>query len=147
MKQQSGKPREVAPTELKHGLGRLRLCTPEEQQEMERSLQRLGQLQAVLVYRDAEGWEVIDGFKRVRAACALEWAGIRVEELDVDAAGAKVRLWQSNAGRGMTEGASGFRVGPKLPLDTSRVEIQAAQMEVDGVLVALAIAESVGSAF
>lgn len=103
MKQQSGKPREVAPTELKQALGCLRLCTPDEQQEMERSLQRLGQLQAVLVYRDAEGWEVIDGFKRVRAACALEWAGIRVEELEVDAAGAKVRLWQSNAGRGMTE--------------------------------------------
>lgn len=103
MKQQTGKPREVAPTALRHGLGCLRLCTPEEQQEMERSLRRLGQLQAVLVYRDAGGWEVIDGFKRVRAACALEWAGIRVEELEVDAAGAKLRLWQSNAGRGMTE--------------------------------------------
>ena len=70
---------------------------------MERSLRRMGQLQAVLVYRAAGGWEVIDGFKRVRAACVLEWAGIRVEELDVDAAGAKLRLWQSNAGRGMTE--------------------------------------------
>ncbi len=81
MKQQSGKPREVAPTELRHGLGCLRLCTPEEQQEMERSLRRMGQLQAVLVYRAAGGWEVIDGFKRVRAACVLEWAGIRVEEL------------------------------------------------------------------
>ena len=66
-------------------------------------MRRLGQMQAVLVYRDAGGWEAIDGFKRVREACALEWAGSRVEELDVDAAGAKVRLWQSNAGRGMTE--------------------------------------------
>jgi ParB-like chromosome segregation protein Spo0J len=77
---------------------------------MERSLSRLGQLTAVVVNRTEAGLEVLDGFKRVRAAQALGWAVLRGEVLEVDGAGAKVRVWECNAGAGLTELEEGWLV-------------------------------------
>jgi hypothetical protein len=52
----------------------------------------------------------------------------------------------SRIGHPLLGGASGVGVGPKLPPDTGRVESKPAQMEIDGILEALAITESPGSA-
>jgi ParB-like chromosome segregation protein Spo0J len=96
--------------ELSETHAALRLCTPEAQREMERSLSRLGQLTPVVLNRTARGVEVLDGFKRVKAARALGWAVLRGEVSEVDGPGAKLRLWQCNAGSALSELEQGWLV-------------------------------------
>lgn len=93
----------VAVSALSHSLRAMRLCAPGEQQSLERSLARLGQLAPLLVFVEGDGLEVIDGFKRLEAARNLGWAEISVVPLEVTRTGAKVRLWQSNAGTNLSE--------------------------------------------
>lgn len=94
---------EMAPSELGESLSAVRLCAPEEQQQMQLSLSRLGQLTPVQAYRARGGVELFDGLKRVRAARELSWPTLRVEVHALDGAGAKVRLFQCNAGSGLSE--------------------------------------------
>jgi len=95
--------RDVAPAELGESLRALRLCSPVAQQQMQLSLSKLGQLTPVQVFRAEGGLEIIDGFKRVRAARDLSWPTLRAEVQRLDAAGAKVRIWQCNAGSGLSD--------------------------------------------
>ena len=94
---------EVAPEEVGEALLEVRLCVPEAQLEMRKSLSKLGQLTPLQVYREGGKLELIDGFKRLHAARAMSWRSLRAEVQRVDAAGAKVRLWQCNAGAGLSE--------------------------------------------
>lgn len=94
---------EVAPAELCESLCTLRLCPPRAQEEMQRSLAKLGQLTPVQVYRGDKGLEVFDGLKRVRAARELSWSSLRAEVHTLDATGAKVRLLRCNAGQGLSD--------------------------------------------
>ena len=94
---------EVAPDEVGEALLEVRLCVPEAQLQMRKSLSKLGQLTPVQVYREGGKLELIDGFKRLHAARAMSWSSLRAEVQRVDAAGAKVRLWQCNAGAGLSE--------------------------------------------
>ena len=94
---------EVATAEVGEALCVVRLCAPEAQAQMRQSLTKLGQLTPVQVYREAGKLELIDGFKRLHAARAMSWPKLRAEVQQVDAAGAKVRLWRCNAGVGLTE--------------------------------------------
>jgi len=93
---------DVAPGELGESLMSLRLCSPSAQQQMQLSLSKLGQLTPVQVLRTEKGLEIIDGFKRARAARELAWAALRAEVQLLDISGAKVRLWQCNAGAGLS---------------------------------------------
>jgi len=94
---------DVAPEEVGEALLEVRLCVPEAQVQMRRSLSMLGQLTPVQVYREDGKLELIDGFKRLHAARAMSWPKLRAEVQQVDAAGAKVRLWRCNAGAGLSE--------------------------------------------
>jgi ParB-like chromosome segregation protein Spo0J len=94
---------ELAPSELGEALLTVRLCHPEAQQQMQLSLSKLGQLTPVQTYRTGAGVELIDGFKRLRAARELSWPFLRAEVHQMDAPGAKVRLWRCNAGAGLCE--------------------------------------------
>ena len=94
---------EVAPAEVGEALCAVRLCPPEAQLLMRQSLSKLGQLTPVQVYRQSGKLELIDGFKRLHAARAMSWPKLRAEVQQVDAAGAKVRLWRCNEGTGLTE--------------------------------------------
>jgi hypothetical protein len=94
---------EVAPAEVGEALCAVRLCAPEAQLQMRQSLSKLGQLTPVQVYRQSGKLELIDGFKRLHAARAMSWPKLRAEVQQVDAPGAKVRLWRCNAGAGLTE--------------------------------------------
>ena len=94
---------EVAPEEVGEALLEVRLCVPEAQLQMRKSLSKLGQLTPLQVYREGGKLELIDGFKRLHAARAMSWRSLRAEVQRVDAAGAKVRLWQCNAGAGLSE--------------------------------------------
>ena len=94
---------EVAPEEVGEALLEVRLCVPEAQLQMRKSLSMLGQLTPVQVYREDGKLELIDGFKRLHAARAMSWPRLRAEVQQVDAAGAKVRLWRCNEGAGLSE--------------------------------------------
>jgi len=96
---------EVAPGELGSSLCGVRLCVPEAQEQMQLSLSKLGQLTPVQAWRASQsaGLELLDGFKRVRAARALSWPKLRAEVHALDAAGAKVRLVRCNAGAGLSD--------------------------------------------
>jgi hypothetical protein len=94
---------EVAPGEVGESLSAIRLCVPEAQEQMQRSLSRLGQLTALQAYRVGEKLEAFDGVKRLRAALALSWPKVRVEVHELDSVGAKVRLLWCNATGGLSD--------------------------------------------
>jgi ParB-like chromosome segregation protein Spo0J len=85
-------------------LGALRLCEAGALARMQQSLASVGQVSAIAVFAAAEGGlEVLDGFKRLRAAKALGWSELRAHALAVDAAGAKVALAILHDRDGLTE--------------------------------------------
>jgi ParB-like chromosome segregation protein Spo0J len=84
-------------------LSALRLCEAAALAATKRSLAAHGQLAPVLVFADGEALQIIDGFKRVRAARSLGWKRLLVR---VDMAGpieAKLRLREAHDGRAFTE--------------------------------------------
>lgn len=89
--------------ELHEELGRLRLCDTAALQAMERSLVTVGQISPLVVREAARGHEVLDGFKRLRAARALKWGCLWVQVMRVTAVQAKLHLCQSNRAGGLTE--------------------------------------------
>lgn len=91
-------------------LGALRLCEPDALASMQRSLERHGQLSAVVVFPSETGVELIDGFKRARAARALGWSELRAHTLEVDAVGAKIAIASVHERSGLTELEEGWLV-------------------------------------
>lgn len=72
---------------------------------MRDSLAQHGQLMALAAYRPRDVprvLEVVDGFKRLRAARELGWVLLRVRVLPVDAAQAKASMGILNHGRGLS---------------------------------------------
>ncbi len=67
-------------------LAKLRLCQPAVEEQMRRSLERRGQLTAVVAFSDGEMLQLIDGFKRLGAARLLGWTSLSVQVLEVDEA-------------------------------------------------------------
>jgi ParB-like chromosome segregation protein Spo0J len=84
-------------------LSTLRLCDAEALTTVRRSLEQHGQLAALTVFAEPGGLEIIDGFKRVRAARALGWATLIARIDDVGAVDAKLRLRELHDRRGLTE--------------------------------------------
>ena len=78
-------PIDVRPDEIGDRLLTVRLLTPVDQ-EMAGSLRRFGQLSPLVVFRDGDGvLEVIDGFRRRRAAAAQGFpAQLTVRTVDLD---------------------------------------------------------------
>lgn len=96
--------RMIETTSLRETLAGLRVIGEEAVRPMRQSLGRHGQLSAIVVYRGVdEALEVVDGFKRLRAARELAWREVRVRALPVDVVGATVALATLNEGHGLTE--------------------------------------------
>jgi ParB/RepB/Spo0J family partition protein len=95
--------RDVDLAELGEGLATLRLCDASALEAMRRSLARHGQLSPLCLFVERGRLEIIDGFKRVRAARVLGQRSLRARVADVDAAGAKVQLVALHDRRGLTE--------------------------------------------
>lgn len=95
--------RSVGIATLGERLGVLRLCTPEAVASMRCSLERQGQLAPVTVFTVADGVELIDGFKRLRAARALGWEQMDVRALHVDIVEAKLAVARRHERVGLTE--------------------------------------------
>jgi len=81
----------------------LRLCEPSALAAVRTSLARHGQLAALTLFVERDALEIIDGFKRVRAARALGWSTLLARIDDVDAVEAKLRLCALHDRRGLTE--------------------------------------------
>jgi ParB/RepB/Spo0J family partition protein len=95
--------RDVDLADLGETLATLRLCDGSALEAMRRSLVRHGQLSALCLFAGGGQLEIIDGFKRVRAARALGLTTLRARVADVDAVGAKVQLAVLHDRRGLTE--------------------------------------------
>jgi ParB-like chromosome segregation protein Spo0J len=92
---------EIAP--LGERLAPLRLCDATTLTAVRRSLERYGQLTSLTLFVETGRLEILDGFKRVRAARALGWTTLLARIDDVDAIEAKLRLAELHDRRGLTE--------------------------------------------
>ena len=64
--------------------GRVRCLLPRQIEQMKASLTAHGQLTALVVVKRQSGLELIDGFKRHRAAEQMGWTTLRAVSMDVD---------------------------------------------------------------
>jgi len=103
-------PREIDLDELGDGLAALRLCDAAAIEATRRSLARHGQISAVSLFADHGKLEILDGFKRVRAARALGWRSIVARVADVDAAEAKILLIALHDRHRLTELEEGWLI-------------------------------------
>lgn len=100
----------IALGELGHRLSHLRLCRPAADERMRCSLEQHGQLSAVVTFDDGGKLELVDGFKRLRAAQRLGWTSLRVRMLGLDAATATAVISSLHEHRGLTELEEGWLV-------------------------------------
>lgn len=85
-------------------LSALRLADTSSIETMRRSLSRFGQMTSLVAYGRAPGvLELVDGFKRLRAARDLGWSEVVVEEIAADSAQAKVAMGILNRTSGLHE--------------------------------------------
>jgi len=91
-------------------LSKLRLCERASLEAMRRSLATHGQLGAIAVFPGRERLEILDGFKRVRAARALSWPSLWARVLSVGPLEAKLSLRELHAGRSLCELEEGWLV-------------------------------------
>ena len=84
-------------------LSALRLCEATTLATMGRSLEQYGQLNALTLFTQGGRLEIIDGFKRVRAARALGWPTLLARTEEVSPIEAKLRQRELHEGRRFTE--------------------------------------------
>src|SRR5882724_2167991 len=111
---------QIAP--LGERLSALRLCEATALASVGRSLAQHGQLSALTLFATGGGLEIIDGFKRVRAARALGWSTLLARIDDVGSIDAKLRLRELHDRRGLTELEEAWLVR-SLGLDEKRAAV------------------------
>lgn len=103
----------VSVAELGEQLSGLRLRDAPALKAMRRSLERHGQLSAIVLFRDGSDCtrlELLDGFKRLSSARMLGWKSLRATVRDVDVVAAKAQIAALHDGRGLSEIEEGFIV-------------------------------------
>jgi ParB/RepB/Spo0J family partition protein len=85
MQGKQGKMLEIRQIETSYG--RVRCLVPRQIEQMKASLTQHGQLTTLVVVKRQGRLELIDGFKRHRAAEQMGWTTLRVTSLDVDEQG------------------------------------------------------------
>lgn len=103
-------PHPVVIAELGETLSALRLCEPSAVEAMSASLVRYGQLTPLIVFDGGGGLEVLDGFKRLRAARRLGWSELGARHSGTDPVEAKIQLAALHMGRSLTELEEGWLV-------------------------------------
>ena len=103
MQETSSDPQRIEINALGERLSALRLCDADAVTEMRRSLETHGQLSALMLFSLSGQLEIIDGFKRLRAARALGWTALSANVVSVSSVDAKLRLRALHDGRGLTE--------------------------------------------
>jgi len=96
---------DIALTEIGDRYGVLRLISPMAENRMLRAVERYGQLSPVVVNQDPDGhYEMVDGFKRLRALNKLGQHSLRARLVTVGSQVGKAALLQLNwSGKTVTE--------------------------------------------
>jgi len=82
--------------EIGTSYGRVRCLMPRQIEQMKASLSAHGQLTALVVVKRQNGLELIDGFKRHRAAGEMGWTRLRATCMEVDEQGQWVAMLALN---------------------------------------------------
>jgi len=95
---------------LGHRLSSLRLCKPSADERMRRSLRSRGQLTAVTAFDEGDSLQLIDGFKRWRAAGRLGWPQLHVAVVELEEAAATAVMATVHEQAGLSELEEGWIV-------------------------------------
>jgi len=95
---------EIAVAEIGEKYGVYRIVSPRADAAMVKSLRKYGQIAPVVCVKGQGGYELIDGFKRLRACRSLSQPTLRVKTMEVSGRVCKAALIQLNqSGRSINE--------------------------------------------
>jgi ParB/RepB/Spo0J family partition protein len=95
---------EIALSEIGEKYGVYRIVSPRADAAMVKSIRKYGQLSPVVCVKGKDGYEMIDGFKRLRACRSLDQTTLRVKTMEVSGRVCKAALIQLNqSGRSINE--------------------------------------------
>jgi ParB/RepB/Spo0J family partition protein len=95
---------EISVSEVGEKYGALRIVSPRADAAMLKSLRKYGQISPVVCVKGEGGYELIDGFKRLRACRRLDKTTLRAKAMEVNARVCKAAMIQLNqSGRSISE--------------------------------------------
>jgi len=95
---------EIAVSEIGEKYGVYRIVSPRADAAMVKSVRKYGQISPVVCVTGKDGYELIDGFKRLRACRSLNQTTLRVKTMEVSGRVCKAALIQLNqSGRSINE--------------------------------------------
>lgn len=88
---------EIPLVKISERFGQLRIINPQADKAMVRSMEKYGQMTPVVVSRiEQDGYELLDGFKRLRAGRALSLSSLDARILNLGIRAGKVAIMQLN---------------------------------------------------
>jgi len=87
---------EIAVSEIRENYGIYRIVNPRADVAMVKSIRKYGQLFPVVCVKDKDAYELVDGFKRLRACRSLNQMTIRVKTMQVHGRVCKAAMLQLN---------------------------------------------------
>jgi ParB-like chromosome segregation protein Spo0J len=87
---------EIAVSEIRERYGVYRIINPRADAAMIKSIRRYGQLSAVVCVKEKDGYQMVDGFKRLRACRSLNQRSLRVRTMQVHGRVCKAAILQLN---------------------------------------------------
>lgn len=95
---------EIAVSEIGEKYGIYRIVSPRADAAMVKSMRKYGQMTPVVCVKGQGGYELIDGFKRLRACRSLDERALKVKTMEVSGRVCKAALIQLNqSGRSINE--------------------------------------------
>jgi len=95
---------EIAVSEIGEKYGVYRIVSPRADAAMVKSIRKYGQISPVVCVKGKDGYEMIDGFKRLRTCRSLNKMTLRVKTIEVSARVCKAAIIQLNqSGRSINE--------------------------------------------
>jgi ParB/RepB/Spo0J family partition protein len=95
---------EVAVSEIGEKYGIYRIVFPRADRAMVKSIRKYGQISPVVCVKDKDGYQMIDGFKRLRASRSLNRSTLNVKTMGVHGRVCKAAILQLNwSGRSINE--------------------------------------------
>ena len=95
---------DLAVSEIGERYGAFRIVSPRAEAAMVKSIRNYGQMTPVVCVKGKDGYEMIDGFKRLRACRSLNQTSLRVKTIEVSARVCKAAIIELNqSGRSINE--------------------------------------------
>ncbi len=91
---------DLAVSDIGEEYGIFRIVRPAADLAMVKSIQRYGQMSPVVCVKSGEGYELIDGFKRLRACRKLNKPALKAKTVDFSGRACKAAIIQLNRGGG-----------------------------------------------